>query len=283
MSQISVSAYAKINLTLEVVRRLSNGYHELRTVFQQVALCDDVILENTGGGIDLTCNDAQLDVGPANLVWRAADMLRTRFCPQRGARIRLHKCIPVGGGLGGGSADAAATLIGLNHLWQVGLSQRDLMELGIQLGMDVPFCVLGGTALGKGRGEDLQSLPSPPPMSVVIAHPGVASSTAEAYASLRAEQMGDRGHTAAMAEAIRNGDRKEIAAGLYNVFEPNVAGRLPVIHRIKQLMLERGAWNASLTGSGACVFGLAGTLAQAENIAAAVRCEFPTVFVTSTR
>jgi len=284
MAELTINAHAKINLTLEVVRRLATGYHELRTVYQQVELCDDLLLaDSPGDATRLTCDDQQLDAGPANLVWRAADLLRCRFQPRRGVHIHLRKRIPVGGGLAGGSTDAAATLRGLNRLWRLGLSQDDLLRLGAELGMDVPFCVLGGTALGSGRGEIVHALPPLPPLAVVIAHPGCASSTAEAYANLCPEHMGGGAKTEDMLAAISRGDTRAVAAGLYNVFEHDLIGRLPAIGRIKHLMLDNGAWNAALTGSGACVFALAGSLAEAETIACAVRREFSHVFVTRTR
>lgn len=283
-AQLTVNAYAKINLTLEVVRRLPSGYHEIRTIFQQVGLCDELVLENApAGGIDLACDDPTLALGPSNLVWRAATRMLPLNRSGSGVHIRIRKRLPVGGGLAGGSADAAATLIGLNRLWRLGLSQQQLIALGFELGMDVPFCVMGGTALGAGRGEDLAPLPSLPPFDVVIAHPGVSSSTAEAYAGLQPRHMGGGAMTGAMAEAIRRQDKRAIAAGLYNVFEENVIGRLPQIGCIKQIMLEHGAWNVLMSGSGACVFALAGSGGEAEAIAAAVRREFVHVYVTHTR
>jgi 4-diphosphocytidyl-2-C-methyl-D-erythritol kinase len=283
MPKLTVSACAKINLTLEVVRRLPSGYHEIRTVFQQVGLCDTLELEDRpSGAISLTCDDGTLCCDRTNLVWRAADIVRSRYSIRRGLDIRLTKRIPVGGGLAGGSADCAATLRALNELWALGLGRQELMALGLELGMDVPFCVLGGTALGAGRGEILEPLPALPVLDVVIAHPGVASSTAEAYAGLRPEQMGGGAATDRMASAIKHGDIETVVGGLCNVFEENVTKRLPQIGRVKSIMLRSGAWNAKLSGSGACVFALAGSHAEAERIAAAVQREFPSVFVTQT-
>jgi 4-diphosphocytidyl-2-C-methyl-D-erythritol kinase len=283
MSKLTVKAFAKINLTLEVVCRLPSGYHEIRTVFQQVGLCDTLELcDRPSGAIVLTCDDGRLCCDQTNLAWRAADLMRSRHGIQRGLDIHLRKCIPVGGGLAGGSSDGAATLRALNELWALGLSQQELMALGLELGMDVPFCVLGGTALGAGRGEILDPLPALPVLDVVIAHPGVASSTAEAYAGLRSEQMGGGAATERMASAIRKGDVETVAGGLCNVFTDNVTKRLPQIGRVKSIMLQSGAWNAELSGSGACVFALAKSPVDADRIAAAVQREFPNVFVTQT-
>jgi 4-diphosphocytidyl-2-C-methyl-D-erythritol kinase len=197
-------------------------------------------------------------------------------------RIHLRKRIPIGGGLGGGSSDAAAALVGLNKLWGLGLSVADMLSLGAELGMDVPFCVLGGTALGTGCGDQVAPLPGLPCMPVVIAHPGVSVSTAQAYASLGPEHMGGGAKTAAMVDAIGSGDAQGIAGRLHNVFEQGTICRWPAIGRIKTLMLQNGAWNAALTGSGACVYALAGSDKAAKNIAAAVGREFPHVFVTYT-
>lgn len=283
MTELTIDARAKINLTLEVVRRLANGYHELRTVFQQVDLCDELTLADTAdNAIDLACEDCLVSPGQDNLVWRAADLLRRLHCPQRGARIRLRKRIPVGGGLGGGSADAAATLIGLNRLWGLGLAQAELLRLGATLGKDVPFCILGGTALGVGCGDEVSSLPALPRTHIVIAHPGASVATSGAYAALRAEHMGGGERTAAMVDAVRAGDVRAVAARLYNVFEHSASSLTPSIERIKAIMLQHGAWNAALSGSGPCVFGLAGSLRSARTIAAAVRAEFPFAEVART-
>lgn len=284
MTELTINAYAKINLTLEVVRRLPDGYHELRTVFQQVDLCDELTLSDTPRGtIELMCADSLTPTGADNIIWRAAALLSTSFAAQRGVRIHLRKRIPVGGGLGGGSADAAATLLGLNRLWQLGLTQAELMGLGATLGKDVPFCILGGTALGVGCGDEVSSLPALPRTYAIIAHPGVHVVTRNAYAALRTEHMGGGQHTAAMVQAVRQRDMKAVAAGLYNVFEENAARELPAITRIKTVMLENGAWNAALSGSGSCVFGLASSRQAAHRIASAVAREFPFAVVTHTR
>lgn len=282
MSELCINAFAKINLTLEVVRRRPDGYHDLRTVFQQVGLCDEVILSSGKNGIHLTCDDPTLSVGADNLTWRAAALIRDRFRPADGVRVHLRKRIPIGGGLAGGSADAAATIMGCNQLWQLGLTQSEMMALGGQLGMDVPFCIMGGTALGAGRGDELQQLTRLAGACIVVAFPGVCSSTADAYATLQSHQFGDTGATDRMAAAIERGDMPAVAVGLYNVFEHNVFGRLPAIAKAKQLMLEGGAWNACMTGSGACVFALTRTQREAEAVAEAVRRSFPLVFVTHT-
>ncbi len=252
-------------------------------MFQQVALHDDVTVGDAPDDtIRLTCDDPSLPTDTANLAWRAAELLRRRHGVRRGVSIHLRKRIPVGGGLAGGSADAAATLRCLDSLWQLGLTEGELLTLGAELGMDVPFCLLGGTALGTGRGEIVQPLPSLPVTPIVIAHPGVSVSTREAFASLSPSVMGGGAATEALANAVRQGDVRAVAAGLYNVFEQGQALKLPAIARIKSLMLEAGAWNAALTGSGACVFAIAGSDAEAKQIAQAVRREFPIVFVTRT-
>lgn len=284
MSELQIDAYAKINLTLEVVRRLPDGYHELRTVFQQIELCDQLMLvDDSSIAVQLTCDHATLDAGPQNLVYRAAELMRQHCRRPRGVRIDLCKRIPIGGGLAGGSSDAAAALIGLNRLWQLGLSRSELMAIGLKLGMDVPFCIMGGTALGKGKGEDLRALADLPPIDIVVGHPGLSSSTAEAYAGLRPWQMTGGAHTEAMVNAVRRGDVPAIAEGLYNVFEENLMARMPAIGRLKALMIEGGALNASLSGSGSCVFAIAPSPAAAEAIAASVRREFANVYVTKTR
>lgn len=282
MSTIRVCAYAKINLTLDIVRRLPSGYHELRSVMQQVDLCDEVTLALSADGISLTCDNCAIPADQTNLAWRAAELMRERYCPGQGVRLHLHKRIPVGGGLAGGSADAAAVLLGLNQLWDAGLGLPQLVQLGAELGMDVPFCLLGGTALATGRGELVEPLPHLPALGVVIVHPGFSVSTREAFAGLDGAALGNVAATETMLRAVQSQDVRQIAAGLHNAFEASLRRRAPQIDQIKRALLAQGALNAVLTGSGACVFGLCPSQAEAERVAGALRGAFPQLYVART-
>ena len=176
---ITLPAFAKINLGLRVLGRRADGYHEIRTVFQTVTLHDTLTFEPAPGGLlELACTDPTIPTDESNLILRAASLLRERYGVSRGARTRLEKSIPAGGGLGGGSSDAAAALLALNRLWNLGAGARELSELGARVGADVPFFLTGGTALGTGTGADVEPLEDAPKMPLVIVTPGVRVATA---------------------------------------------------------------------------------------------------------
>jgi 4-diphosphocytidyl-2-C-methyl-D-erythritol kinase len=289
MSQVSSvckPAYAKINLSLEVLGRLPDGYHELLSVMQQVQLHDDLwIRHREVGQISITCDLPGVPLDSSNLVWRAAELLRNRYGLSYGAEFQIIKRIPVAGGLAGGSSDAAAALEGLNEIWKLDLNQDELLQLGKALGMDVPFCLLGGTALATEKGQRLAPLPPPPPWLVVLANPGVGVSTKEAFQSL--DEIMDYSQprtliTPQLASALEAGRSEEICQYFYNDFEAMILQRLPVIRRIKETMLACGALGALLSGSGPSVFCVVESLAQAEGIVEVLRNEVPFITITST-
>lgn len=269
MNKLVIPAYAKINLTLEVLRRLPSGYHEIASVMQEISLHDDVILEPAADGeIHLVCDNPGVPPNEQNLAWQAAELIRKTCGKPLGIKIRLHKRIPMGGGMGGGSANAAAVLLGLNQLWGLHLDPRTLQSLAQDLGMDVPFAVQGGTALATGRGEIITAGLSAPRLDLVIAHPGVSVSTAEAYRHLRLQRLECPTETERMRAALTLGSVEAISQCLYNDFEPSVFQRIPAIRHIKEIMLEQGALGALMCGSGASVFGVASSPDQARRIAA---------------
>ena len=247
---------AKINLHLQVVGRRSDGFHELRTVYQSVALWDEVRAEDTGPGTDLTLEveaGSVVPAGPENLVLRAAHALRVAAGRHGGARLTLKKSIPVGGGLGGGSADAAATLVLLNEVWDLALDVGELHEIAASLGSDVPFFLRGGLALGTGRGEEVWPLADLEPMPVLLVFPAVSISTAEVFGSL---ERGDR--WASMSRRVYSGLARtpsHIEWGcLANDLQGPVCGRYSAVASALRRLENGRCVHAAMTGSGSCVF-----------------------------
>jgi len=258
-------ASAKVNLTLEVLAKRPDGYHEVATVLQAVDLFDRVIVEDAPT-LEVRTDDPALPTDERNLVTRAASLLREAAGVARGARIRLHKRIPVGAGLGGGSSDAAAALIGLNRLWGLRWPRTRLAEMGTRLGMDVPFFLGRGPALGTGRGETLAPLTVRGGYALVLVNPRVPLSTRTVYEAVgpgwRAEPVGTR----RMVEALERRSAALVAEALTNHLEGPAQALLPVIGRIKAALLAAGALGASMSGSGPTVFGLARSYDQARQI-----------------
>jgi 4-diphosphocytidyl-2-C-methyl-D-erythritol kinase len=252
---VGVEAPAKLNLALAVVGRREDGYHDLRTVFQAVDLADDLVLAPGGNGIELTVEgEVSVDGGPSNLAVRAAALLARRHAPGRGARIRLRKRIPVGAGLGGGSSDAAAVLLGLERLWDLALSRPEREALALELGSDVPFFLRGGTARGEGRGERLTPLPDVPCSAFVLAVPALSLSTRDVFAALReGEATGGPGVEAAE-RAVREGDCAALGRNLVNDLEAPATRVAPALAGWRRALEARGAPAVGLSGSGAAYF-----------------------------
>lgn len=252
MTTLTEGAFAKINLTLDVLDRREDGYHDIRSILQTVALRDDIeLLLDTGTGWHIECETAGIPLDETNLAWRAARVFFDTFGGEPdGLTIRITKRIPSGAGLGGGSADAAAVLRALNRWKDYPLSVYALCELGAQIGSDVPFCVLCGTALAEGRGERLTKLPDTPEMFTVICKPDVCFSTPALYAKLDDVALAKRPDTRAMRAALEKGDLEAIGAGLCNVFEQVAIPDHLELNYIKSIMMSYGAYGAQMTGSG---------------------------------
>lgn len=254
---VTLKALAKINLVLDVLGRRDNGYHDVRMVMQTIYLYDDVIIEKTEEpGIALTTNLHFLPVDENNIAYKAAKMLIDEFQIQEGVRIVLNKHIPVAAGLAGGSSNAAAVLVGMNNLFRLGLSQKDLMERGVSLGADVPYCVMRGTVLAEGIGEILTPLPPLPKCYVLIAKPGISVSTKMVYEKLDSKEIEEHPDIDALLEGLQAQDLGKIASSMGNVLEKVTIEAYPVIEEIKNVMKEAGAMNAMMSGSGPTVFGL---------------------------
>ena len=256
---LGLKAYGKINLGLDVLRRREDGYHEVRMIMQTVGIFDRVdLIWKAEPGISVETNLYYLPTNENNLVYKAAQLLMEEFDVKDGVTIRLKKFIPVAAGMAGGSSDAAAVLFGINKMFRLGLTTRQLMERGVKIGADVPYCILRGTALSEGIGEILTPLPPVPQCQVLIAKPGISVSTRFVYENLHANELRPEQHPDidAIIRSIREKDIYGIAGNLGNVLETVTVKEYPVIRQIKEKMLECGAIGSLMSGSGPTVFGL---------------------------
>lgn len=259
IKHLSLKAYGKINLGLDVLRRREDGYHDVRMIMQTVGIFDRVdLIWKEEPGIQVETNLYYLPTNENNLVYKAAKLLMDEFQVQEGLLIRLRKFIPVAAGMAGGSSDAAAVLFGVNKMFRLGLTTEELMERGVKIGADVPYCILRGTALSEGIGEVLTSLPPVPQCQVLVAKPGINVSTKFVYENLHANDLRPEQHPDidGMIRAIKAQNLQGIADKLGNVLETVTVKEYPVIQEIKDKMLEFGAIGSLMSGSGPTVFGL---------------------------
>ncbi len=250
-------AYAKINIGLDVLRRRADGYHEVKMIMQTVDIYDELVLERRKQpGIELRMDNSELPSGGDNLICRAADLLFREKEITGGVNISLTKRIPIAAGMAGGSADAAAALRGVNELFDMGYSLKELQALGVGLGADIPYCLAGGIMLSEGIGEILTPLPAPPAAHLVIAKPDINVSTAFVYGNLHADRLAWHPDIDGMIAALQKGDLDGITGRLGNVLETVTVKAHPVIEQIKELLRKQGAENALMSGSGPTVFGI---------------------------
>lgn len=256
-NDISLKALAKINLGLDVVRRREDGYHEVRMIMQTIQLYDRLDIKRTQEpGIQIQTNLSFLPVNENNLIYKAAKLLMDEFSITDGVSVKLDKRIPVAAGMAGGSTDAAAMLIGVNRLFSLGLTKRQLMERGVQIGADVPYCIMRGTALAEGIGEALSPLPPMVKCPVLIAKPSISVSTKFVYQNLKLDDMTIHPDIDRLIDDIKAKNLHDIAAHMGNVLETVTIPNYPVIDEIKKHMLSNGALGAMMSGSGPTVFGL---------------------------
>lgn len=257
MDTIKVKALAKINLGLDVVRRREDGYHEVRMIMQTIHLYDQLEIKKIREpGISITTNLDFLPTNENNLIYKAAKLLQDTCGITEGVAVNLKKHIPVAAGMAGGSTDAAAVLYGMNEIFHLRMKRQQLMELGVQIGADVPYCLMRGTALAEGIGEKLKSLPPMPKCPVLIAKPGIGVSTKFVYENLKLDENTVHPDIDAQLAALRRQDLRGVAEHMANLLETVTIREYPVIEEIKRFMLESGALNAMMSGSGPTVFGL---------------------------
>ena len=274
-------AFAKINLTLDVLDKREDGYHDIKSIMQAVSIRDDIEIDvGTGKPWTLTCNIEGVPTDQRNLAWKAAEVyLQTIGKDPDGLAIRITKRIPMEAGLAGGSADAAAVLRALNIHYGAPLSILALAELGAQIGSDVPFCVLCGTAMAEGRGERLRKLPDMPDCFIVVCKPEFSSSTPELYRKIDETVIGQRPDHQAMESALLAGDLGKIAENLCNVFDPLVTKEHLEINYIKSIFHSYGSVGQQMTGSGSAVFAIVESFEYAAVICNMLKENYPQVYI----
>ena len=277
-------AMAKINLGLDVLRKREDGYHEVRMIMQTIQMYDLLdIRKKKEPGISLSTNLPYIPSDERNLVYKTAKLLMDEFHITEGIQMKLTKFIPVAAGMAGGSSDAAAAFVGINRMFQLGLSEQELMERAVQIGADVPYCIMRGTALAEGIGEKLTRLPQVPRCYVLVGKPGINVSTKLAYENLDLASLESHPDIDGMIRSIEAGDLSGITSRMENVFEPGIIRNYPVIQEIKDLMENEGALKAMMSGSGPTVFGIFDNRAKMEKAAEKLRRSHlaKTVFATT--
>lgn len=257
MGEIKLKARAKINLGLDVIRRREDGYHEVKMVMQTVDIYDELTIRTTAkAGITIKANLANIPTDGRNLIFKAAKLLMDNYPISGGVSVHLKKVIPVAAGMAGGSADAAAAFVGINRLFGLRLNEETLRKLAVKIGADVPYCIMGGTALSEGIGDILTPLPAPPQCFLVIAKPNIYVSTKYVYENLHADQLKKHPDIDALVHAIKEQDLLKMTSCMGNVLETVTAKEHPIIEEIKDRLKRSGAIEALMSGSGPTVFGI---------------------------
>lgn len=254
MENIEHLSYGKINLALDILYKRDDGYHEINTIMQEIDLADRLIFTEIEEGITIECNDKSLPLDETNLVYKAWDALRKFTGIDRGIHIDIQKNIPIAAGLAGGSSNCATTLKVLNKLWDLNLTEEELMAIGKTIGADIPFCIMGGTAQAEGIGEKLTRISPFKDKYILIGNPGIEISTQYAYSRLKLKE--ERIDIDAIISCMENDDLKCLGERMENVMEEAIIGENPIISSIKESMKKNGALGALMSGSGPTVFGL---------------------------
>ncbi|MDY3224349.1 MAG: 4-(cytidine 5'-diphospho)-2-C-methyl-D-erythritol kinase [Candidatus Faecousia sp.] len=281
MTTLYEAAFAKLNLTLDVLGKRADGYHNLQSVMQGISIRDDVAIDvGTGKPWKLLCSEEGIPTDERNLAWKAAKVYCDALHKDPGGlEIRILKRIPSGAGLGGGSADAAAVLRALNRYYDEPLSVMALSELGAEVGSDVPFCVLCGTAMVEGRGERVRKLPDIPDCVFVVCKPDFSVSTPELYQKIDTVTIADRPDNRAMESALLAGDLGRIAENVCNVFDPVVTAEHLELNYIKSICHTYGALSQQMTGSGSAVFAIMDSFEYAAVVCNMLKENYPQVFI----
>ena len=267
MTRVLLRAFAKVNYALEVLGVRPDGYHEISTVFQSISLYDEVEIKHAESGFELVVEPEDAEIGPSekNTIYKAHKLLAETTGNELPVRVRLRKRIPAGAGLGGGSSDAAATLVGLNGIFALGLSEIELKEVGLKVGADVPFCIEGGTALGRGVGEVLSPLPLPPPHHLVVAKPAVGAGTARIYRAYDECPGESKPSVAPVVEALREGSLGALVKGFGNDLARVTKDLVPEVQRLEEELLRAGALGVAMSGTGTVVYGVFGSAEEARD------------------
>lgn len=274
--RVELRAFAKVNYALEVRGIRDDGYHEISTVMQSMSLSDEVSLELAEEGFEPHIEPKEVEIGPleSNTIYRAWKSLREMVIQDLPVKVRLHKKIPAGAGLGGGSADAAAVLVGLNELFGLGLSQEELRGVGGRVGADVPFCIAGGTALGEGVGEKLTPLTAPPDHYLLVLKPSRGADTGGIYRAHDEDPAADLSFVQPVLDALRARDLSALARSVGNVLSPVTKKAVPEVDEHERYLLNNGALGAAMTGTGTAVYGIFATEQAARKAETKLRAPF---------
>jgi len=280
MRKVRLRAYAKVNFALDVIGLRADGYHDIATVMQSISLSDEVEIERSAEGFEFTFEPEGAEIGPperntAYVAWKSLQRSTGDALP---ASVRLRKWIPVGAGLGGGSADAAALLVGLNELFDLGLRADELREVGARVGADVPFCISGGTALGEGVGEMLTPLPGPPAQHLVLAKPHRSADTGEIYRAHDAAGTESARCVEPVVSALQSRSLRDLAASVGNDLTSVTSDLVPEVAALERELLARKALGAAMSGSGTAVYGIFDDEGVAERVASTVEAPFTGVY-----
>lgn len=281
--RIERKAYAKINLGLDVTGKREDGYHIVSMIMQNVDLYDTLTFEkNDTGEIILNASSPKIPTDDSNLICKVAKQLREKYGVKDGVSVYLEKRIPVAAGMAGGSTDGAATYMALNEIWNLGLDTKTMCELAVKLGADIPYCIIGGTALAEGIGEELTTISDMPKCHLVIAKPDIDVSTGWVYKTLDSKEIENHPDIAGVRTAIENGDLKGMCEKIGNVLEYVTASKYSVINDIEKIMEDNGAVKAFMTGSGPTVFGVFDSEQKAKEAVEAVKTSglAPELFLT---
>jgi 4-diphosphocytidyl-2-C-methyl-D-erythritol kinase len=268
MRKLKLFAHAKVNLSLDIIRRLEDGYHEIKSVMQQIFLKDRIdISEIKNNSININSNDSRLPLDQKNIVWKAVNLIREKYNIHQGVSIFIDKAIPLEGGLAGGSSDVASVLIGLNELWKLQLTQDELINYGSMIGFDVCFCIVGGTALVTSKGEKVMPIRTELKLPLLIANPGFGISTKAAFQAVDLSKVGIRLASDAMVKSMSFSDMRGLVENLHNDFESTILATYPQIHFLKTMVQLKGAAGVLLSGSGSSIFGIMNSIQEANNAA----------------
>lgn len=256
MDELKLKAYAKINLSLDVLNKRPDGYHNVKMVMQQITLYDEIFLHKADKGITLTTNCSFLPNDISNIAYKAANSMLEKYGIEGGVNMKIEKNIPIAAGLAGGSSDAAAVIKGIDTLYDLNLSMEEMMEIGAGIGADVPFCILGSGALAEGIGEKLTKIKGLKSGWIVLSKPNICISTADAYGNLKLEEIKERPDTDGLLNALERDNLYDVANNLCNVFEQGIFTKNPIVKLIREKMLEYGAVGSLMSGSGPSVYGI---------------------------
>lgn len=282
METINIKAYAKVNLSLDILGKRDNGYHEVEMIMQQITLYDQIMIEKKAKGITIHTDCYYVPNDERNIAYKIAKDVFDRFDIQSGIHIEIKKNIPVAAGLAGGSADAAAVIQGINQLFDLKMTTMDMMKIATKHGADIPFCIKGGAAVARGIGEELETIPSLKQVWMVLVKPPIGVSTQSVYKALAIDQIKRHPETALLIQAMHHNDYRLIAKDMYNVLEEVTVKKHKVIKDIESKMREYGAIGAMMSGSGPTVFGIFKNYKKAEDAYKNLKKKNKEVFLVQT-